>query len=251
VVGVTGPALEDLTVLWHDVECGSYGADLELWRELAGDAGGPLLDLGAGTGRVALDLAARGHDVLAIDSQAELLDELTRRARARGLSVGVLAADVRELALRGEYELAIAPMQLVQLLGGPAGRAALLAGVRRALRPGGRFAAALADPYDAIAPADALPPLPDVLERDGWVLSSQPVDVRADDRGVAVERRRQLVAPSGELTEELSTVVLDVVGVDDFEREARRIGLRPAGRRGIPETPDHIGSTVVLLERAA
>jgi SAM-dependent methyltransferase len=247
---MTGVALERLSVLWHDVECGSYAADLPLWRELAAEAGGPLFDLGAGTGRAALDLAAHGHDVLAIDTEAELLDELARRARARGLQVDVLASDVRELALRREHSLAIAPMQLVQLLGGPAGRAAMLAGVRRGLRPGGRFAAALADPHEAIAPEDAVPPLPDVLERDGWVLSSQPVDVRADGRRVAVDRLRQLVSPSGERKEELSTVLLDRVSVEDFEREARAAGMGAAGRRAVPETPDHIGSTVVILERA-
>ena len=41
-------------VVWHDVECGGYDADLPLWRELAREAGGPVLDVGAGTGRVAL-----------------------------------------------------------------------------------------------------------------------------------------------------------------------------------------------------
>ena len=37
-------------VVWHDLECGGYDADLPLWRELAADADGPVLDLGAGTG---------------------------------------------------------------------------------------------------------------------------------------------------------------------------------------------------------
>ena len=45
--------------VWHDVECASYEADLDLWRELAAAARGPVLDHGCGTGRVALDLAAR------------------------------------------------------------------------------------------------------------------------------------------------------------------------------------------------
>ena len=55
----------DPVVAWHDTECGSYDADLPLWRELAG--AGPVLDVGAGTGRVALDLAARGASVTALD----------------------------------------------------------------------------------------------------------------------------------------------------------------------------------------
>src|SRR5208283_2096223 len=45
-------------VVWHDLECGTYRADLPLWRELARDAGvGPILEIGAGSGRVSLDLA--------------------------------------------------------------------------------------------------------------------------------------------------------------------------------------------------
>ena len=71
---MTAPA-----VIWHDVECGAYDADLALWRELAAAAGGPILDVGAGTGRVALDLARHGHEVVALDSDP---DAARRAARA-------------------------------------------------------------------------------------------------------------------------------------------------------------------------
>ena len=54
-------------VIWHDLECGGYGAELPLWREPAAAEGGPVLDVGAGTGRVALDLARRGVEVHALD----------------------------------------------------------------------------------------------------------------------------------------------------------------------------------------
>ena len=37
-------------MIWHDVECGRYDADLPLWRELADDAAEGVLDVGAGTG---------------------------------------------------------------------------------------------------------------------------------------------------------------------------------------------------------
>ncbi|MDQ6751787.1 MAG: hypothetical protein M3Z33_13685, partial [Actinomycetota bacterium] len=66
-------------VRWHDLECGAYSADLPLWLELAAGAGGPVLDVGAGTGRVALELARAGHVVTALDSDAGLLCALRGR----------------------------------------------------------------------------------------------------------------------------------------------------------------------------
>ena len=78
VVGVSGSS-----VTWHDVEHGSYDADLPLWRQLADATGGPVLDLGAGTGRVSVDLAAQGHDVVALDSDPELLAELVSSGNRR------------------------------------------------------------------------------------------------------------------------------------------------------------------------
>jgi SAM-dependent methyltransferase len=234
-------------VAWHDLECASYGADLPLWRELASDRGDPVLDLGCGTGRVALDLAARGHTVAGVDSDPELVRALLSRARERGLPVEAVVADVRALSLQRRFALAIAPMQVVQLLGGAPGRARALSRLRAHLEPGGLLAAALADPFEAVSPGEALPPLPDVREHDGWVLSSRPLAVREEPGRVAVERLRQAVSPGGELREELHTVRLDALQPETLEREARAAGLEPAGRRSVPETRDHVGSTVVLL----
>lgn len=237
---MTGP-----TVTWHDVENGSYDADLPLWRELAAAATGPILELGAGTGRVALDLAAQGHELVALDSDPDLLAELAERTA----SVAAVHADAREFALDRKFALILAPMQLVQILGGRAGRLAMLQSVHSQLSPGGVFAAALSDPHAAIPDAAATPPLPDILERDGWVFSSQPLSVHEEDGRVVIERRRQSVSPAGELQAEDARIELDLVTVREFEDELREAGLEPAGRSEIPETLDHIGSTVVLCRR--
>ena len=67
---------------------------------------------------------------------------------------------------------------------------------------------------------------------------------------VEVRRLRQVVAPDGELTEEVSEIPLFPVEPAALESEACDCGLRPLERIEVPPTPDHVGSTVVLLEAA-
>jgi SAM-dependent methyltransferase len=241
--------LSPTAAVWHDVECASYEADLPLWRELAAEAGGPVLDLGCGTGRVALDLAGRGHDVTGIDCEPSFTTALSARARERGLRVRAETADARSFTLGQTFALAIAPMQVAQLLGGTEGRAKMLACARRHLGPGGLLGVALADPFEGI-PEDehAAPPLPDVREEEGWVYSSTPVDVREEDGATAIDRLRQAVSPTGELDESLATILLDRVGPEELEREA--LGYVPRARREVPATVDYVGSVVVMLEAA-
>ena len=239
----------DETVIWHDVECASYDADLELWRSLAGERGGEVLDIGAGTGRVALDLAARGHDVTALDSDPALVAALTSRARGRELRVRTSVADARTFDLGHTFCLVIAPMQVVQLMGGRSGRIAMLRRVRSHLDVGGLFAAALADPFEDIPEQDLRPPLPDVREEDGWVYSSMPVLLRVEDESTAIDRLRQAVSPAGDLTESMNTVVLDRVSPDELEDEAAEL-FNVLPRRTVPEDDRYLGSTIVMLEAA-
>ena len=243
MVGVTTEA-----VIWHDVECAAYEVDLPLWRELAERADGPVLDVGAGTGRVALDLAGRGHDVTAVDSDADLVHELAARAREHGVRVRTAAADARSFELGREFALAIAPMQVFQLLGGADGRRAALHALRRHLRRGALFAAALADPFEGIPDGDVMPPMPDIREVDGWVYASRPIAVRIERPSAAIDRLREAVSPRGEVTEWVATIEIDLVTADDVELEAADCGYRARDRRWVPATDEWIGSTVVVLE---
>jgi SAM-dependent methyltransferase len=248
------PALtpEQLHVLWHDLECGRYTADLPLWRELAAQAGGrgSVLDLGAGSGRVALDLARAGHDVTALDVDPLLLAALRERAAAEDLRVETVEADARDFAavLAGRtFALVLAPMQTIQLLGGPDGRVGLLRCARACLRPGGLLACALADALEGFDGEHTEPPLPDVLEQDGWVLASHPVAVRPDAHGTTIERIRQVVSPDGARSAEGDVVRLDRLDAEALEAEGVAAGLRAAGRRFVEMTDEHVGSEVVLL----
>jgi SAM-dependent methyltransferase len=235
-------------VIWHDVECGSYAADLPLWRELAGADGGPVLDVGAGTGRVTLDLAARGIEVHALDVDAALLEALADRARERGLGalVHTHTADARAFDLGRTFGLVIAPMQTVQLLGGPAGRAGFLACARRHLRPGGLLACAIAHDVD-VYDQEIQVPVPDLREVDGVVYQSRPVAVRDEGAAFVLERLRERVSPDGAHTVTEDRIRLDHLTAAELEREARAHGLTAVERREIPETDDHVGSEVAML----
>jgi SAM-dependent methyltransferase len=246
-----------MSVIWHDVECGAYVEDLPLWRSLAAEHGDPVLDIGAGTGRVALDLAGAGYRVTALDRDPELLDALADRASGRTVQildassqalVTTVVADARDFDLGERFLLAIVPMQTIQLLGGPEGRAEFLACARRHLLPGGALAIALAEALDLYDVTDGVPsPLPDIRELDGVVYSSLPVAVRADSDGFVLERLRETVTVAGERTVERDLIRLDRLTAQGLEREGRAAGFRRVQRARVRETEDYVGSEVVIL----
>ena len=223
-------------VIWQLVECGSYDADLPLWRELAAREPGPILDLGAGVGRVALDLAAHGHDVVALDVGADLLAAIEHER------VETVVGDAQDFDLGRSFGLILAPMQTVQLLDD---RAAMLRAVRRHLEPGGLFAAALANAVDTYGDVDA--PRPDMREVAGVVYASRPVAVREDGDGFVLERVRERVSPRGEREVTEDTIRLARVTAESLAVEARREGFVAEPSRVIGETADHVGSEVAML----
>jgi SAM-dependent methyltransferase len=235
-------------VIWHDVECGGYEGDLGLWRELAGAAAGPILDLGCGTGRVALDLARHGHRVRGLDLDPELVAAFNARAAAVGLPAEATAGDARDFSLDEEFALVMAPMQLIQVLSGADERLACLRCVARHLSADGRVAVAIVDGFPEELTDEGPPPLPDAREVDGWVYSSLPLDAALDSGSIVVRRLRQTVSPAGELTDELDEIPLRLLRAETIEAEARKAGLEPAGRREVAPTDTHVGSAVLLLE---
>jgi SAM-dependent methyltransferase len=232
-------------VVWHDLECGTYGEDLELWLALAARERGPVLDVGAGTGRVALDLARRGHELVALDRSAELLEAL--RERGAGLALTTVAADARDFAIDRRFPIVVVPMQTLQLLGGANGRARFLARAREHLTPGGLLAVALADALECFDEEHDLPPPPDCREVGGVVYASRPVRVRDLGGRAAIDRVREIVALDGTLTTLDNVVELDRLEPGELEEEAVAVGLRAEPRRVIPQTLEYVGSTVVML----
>jgi SAM-dependent methyltransferase len=204
-----------------------------------------VLDVGCGTGRVALALARQGVPVVGLDQDAELLAAL--RGRAAGLPVETVCEDARDFSLGRMFPVILAPMQTVQLLGGPEGRAAFLRCARAHLESGGLLALALADALEGFDEATATPPLPDVLERDGIVYFTQPVAVRDEGARVAIHRVREVVDRDGGRTCGRDIVRLDRVDADTIEVEAEAEGFSPLPRRAIAPSDEYVGSAVVML----
>jgi SAM-dependent methyltransferase len=245
---------DGVQVAWHDLECGLYRADIPLWLELAADAGPatPVLDLGAGTGRVTLELAAAGHAVIALDVDAELLAALARRAH--DLSVRTVHCDARSLSLADrDLGLCIAPMQTVQLLGGRAGRIDMLRGAREHMRAGAILACAIVTEAEAFDTSNGdVGPGPEVARTQDGIYVSRPVAVHVSRRTIRIERvRRILHAGSGSQAVEISTernvIELDVLDAAQLQRDGRVAGFARAGVHAIGATDDHVGSEVVML----
>ena len=239
------PDAATLEIMWHDLENGSYAEDLPLWRDLAVVHGGPVLDIGAGTGRVTLDLARAGHRVVALDRNPILLAAL--RERAGGLPIGVVEADARDFDLGRRFPLIVVPMQTIQLLGGREERARFLACARAHLEPGGVVALALAEALDAFDAEHDQPPLPDLREVNEVVFSTRPVAVVDEGERVSIHRIRETVDIAGNRTATPDVVRLDRVRAADLAEEGEAHGLVAERARFIPQTDDYVGSTVVML----
>ncbi len=251
-------------VVWHDLECGLYRADLPLWRELAEHAraatpAARILDVGAGTGRVTLDLARAGHALTALDLDAQLLGALSERASGAGLTVETVCADARSFALQERgFGLCVAPMQTIQLLGSSAARVAFMERAREHLLPGAPLACAIVtelEPFDCATGEDG--PSPEVTTIAGVQYVSRALSVQLSRGSIRIERERSVFMMDPRVAQptaavdapetERDVIQLDRVSARQLQREGRRAGFHDAVLRTIPATDDHVGSEVVIL----
>jgi SAM-dependent methyltransferase len=136
-------ALGDTFARLYDLDLVEDPGDLDLYLALAARTGGPILELGCGTGRVAVPLAAAGHQVTAVDIDPAMLERARRRAAAAGAAVGgrieFVEADMLGLDLQsaGSVRLANIAQNSLFLLATRAAQRESFATMARHLASGG------------------------------------------------------------------------------------------------------------------
>lgn len=93
---------------FYDLDLEDYEDDLFLYRQLAAEAGGAVLELGCGTGRVARALADAGVEVVGVDLSASML--AIARERLANSDVTLQEADFRMLELGRRFPLVLIPL---------------------------------------------------------------------------------------------------------------------------------------------
>ena len=121
-------------------------------RHLKVSAGGRLLDVPCGHGRLAIELAARGYRVTGVDLSAELLEAARADAAARGIAVTWRESDMRDLSFPEPFDAAFCAGSSFGYFD-DSGNADFLRAVAGALRPGGRFVLDASKLAETIFPA--------------------------------------------------------------------------------------------------
>jgi len=149
----------------YDAETGDMRDDLAAFHTLARRFGGPVLDVGCGTGRVAFDLAEQGYAVVGVDVSAPMLERARQRAASENVGedrIRWLEADITALALDDRFGLAVFAYNGFMHLLEQSAQQAALAHIAGHLRPGGGLALDLPNPVEMFRAEDT-PGL--VLER--------------------------------------------------------------------------------------
>jgi SAM-dependent methyltransferase len=143
----------------YDPWSASVVEDVGFYLEEARRSGGPVVELGVGTGRIAVPIAADGIRVVGVDASRAMLEVCARRAALAGVELDLRVGDLRDPPVSGRAPLVICPFRSLLHMQSDDDRRAALAAVRGLLPPGGRFV------FDVFTPsADDI-----ALTHDRWL----------------------------------------------------------------------------------
>ncbi len=143
----------------------SVTEDVAFYVAEARKAGGTIVELGVGTGRIAVPVASAGVPVIGVDSSAGMLEVCRRRAEAAGVArlLDLRQGDLRDPPVTERVRLVTSPFRALLHAENDADRRAALAAAHRLLVPGGRFV------FDVFAPSPE-----DIAETNGRWLEREP-----------------------------------------------------------------------------
>ena len=184
--------------------------DVAFYLEEARRSGGPVLELGVGTGRVAIPIAADGIRVIGVDSSRGMLDVCARRAALAGVTLDLRVGDLCEPPVDELVPLVICPFRSLLHLHTDEERLRCLAAIRELLVPEGRFV------FDVFTPGAE-----DIARtHDRW-LEREP---RIFERAVWDEQERTLtLTVRGDAGE--TTMALAWLPVDEWRALLERAGF--------------------------
>lgn len=149
-------ALYDLAFSYRDFEAeGRFLRDV--YQRRRGRPARSFLELAAGPGRHALDMAAAGLDVAALDVVPEMAAYATEAAKARGVDIGYVVADMTAFALPRTFDLAACMLCSASYLLTDDAFRANLSSVRAHLAPGGLYLLELTHPEELDGKAKSQP----------------------------------------------------------------------------------------------
>jgi SAM-dependent methyltransferase len=172
----------------------SVTEDIDFYVEEAVASGGPVVELGVGTGRVAIPVAVAGVDVIGIDSSQGMLDVCAERGRELGVEsrLDLRLGDLRRPPVDERVPLVTCPFRAYLHLDSDEARREALAAAYGLLRPGGRFVFDVFTPSrEDIEETDGrwLEREPEIFERADWDLEAQTLTLSVRGPG----RESQLV----------------------------------------------------------
>jgi SAM-dependent methyltransferase len=146
-----------LNVETYDQRTGTPAGEIDFYVHHAVESGGPVLELGAGTGRVSLPIARAGIDVVGLDRSRGMLNVAERKRAAEPMETRARArfvvGDMTDFDLGETFALTIVPFRAFLMLVTPEGQRNALACIRRHLRPNGMLIIDIFDPrLDMLTP---------------------------------------------------------------------------------------------------
>jgi SAM-dependent methyltransferase len=169
----------------YDAWCRSVTEDIPFYVDLAVRSAGPVLEVGVGSGRVAVPTALAGISVVGIDSSPAMLELARRRGAPHAIDLRLVEADMRALPDLGRFALVTIPFRALLHLSTDDERRDVLGAMLERLEPGGRLAFDVFHPdaEDISETHDRwLEREPDIWERARWDASRRRLELAVRTR---------------------------------------------------------------------